>query len=68
MMSGVTLTDEYMRCAQHLGFDLRILSQLALASFDAAFVDYNTRLLLRHRAEVDIRRLLESSPTFVPSL
>lgn len=67
MMSGVTLTDEYMRCAQHLGFNLRTLSQLALASFDSAFVDYSTRMLLRRRAELDIARLLDSSASTSPA-
>lgn len=50
LMSGVTLTDEYVRAAQHLGFDISTLGALALAGFDAAFVSYPERQRLRTRA------------------
>ena len=61
LMSGVSLTDEYVRCATHLGYDLPALSQLALASFDAAFVDYTTRRILRDRAASDIDAMLQAT-------
>ncbi len=58
LMSGVSLTDEYMLCAQHLGYDLRQLAAISLASFDAAFVDLTTRRMLRERAAADISAIL----------
>lgn len=61
MMSGVSLTDEYVRCAQYLGYGIRELSSLALASFDSAFVDLATRRALRARAESTIAALLHAS-------
>ena len=68
MMSGVSLTDEYVRCAEHLRYDLRQLAQLALASFDAAFVDLTTRRALRDRAAVEIAAMLAvSAPHSDPS-
>jgi adenosine deaminase len=61
LMSGVSLTDEYLRCAVHLGCDLPMLGQLALAAFDAAFVDYGTRQALRTDAARDIHALLRNA-------
>lgn len=54
LMSGVSLTDEYVRCADHLGFDLSTLGAIALASFDAAFIAYPDRLRIRARAAEQI--------------
>ena len=47
LMSGVSLTDEYVRCAQHLHFDLDTLAMLAMSSFDAAFLPHDDRETLR---------------------
>jgi adenosine deaminase len=47
LMSGVSLTDEYVRCAQHLHFDLDTLAMLAMSSFDAAFLPHDERETLR---------------------
>lgn len=58
MMSGVTLTDEYVRCAMHLGFDGPMLAQLALASFDSAFLPLHERRRLHAAAAHDIAQLL----------
>ena len=58
LMSGVSLTDEYMRCAEHLGYGLKDLSELALASFDAAFLPLAERMRLRRAAELEIAQLL----------
>jgi adenosine deaminase len=63
MMSGVSLTDEYYRCARHLGLTLPQLTALALASFDAAFVDLATRRALRIEAMADIAALLVGAPS-----
>ncbi|MBL0172853.1 MAG: adenosine deaminase [Gemmatimonadaceae bacterium] len=58
LMSGVSLTDEYVRCAQHLSYGLADLTALSLAAFDAAFLPQVERQRLRHAAERDIRQLL----------
>lgn len=54
LMSGVSLTDEYVRASEHLGFDLSTLGAIALASFDAAFIAYPDRLRIRARAAEQI--------------
>lgn len=51
LMSGVTLTEEYARCADHLGFDLAVLSALSLQAFEAAFLPLPERRVLRASAE-----------------
>jgi adenosine deaminase len=64
MMSGVSLTDEFMHCARHLGYEMPQLAALALSSFDSAFVDFSTRRALRDKAQADIEQLLRPrSPT-----
>ena len=63
MMSGVTLTDEYYRCARYLGLSLSDLATLALASFDAAFVDYGARRALRSEAASEIQTLFANLPS-----
>ena len=67
LMSGVSLTDEYVRCVQHLGFGLRELSALSLASFDAAFLPHAERLAMRNAAEREIQQLLADESTAVMS-
>lgn len=57
LMSGVTLTEEYARCADHLGFDLHVLSALSLQAFDAAFLPLPERRVLRAHAERDMAML-----------
>ncbi len=61
MMSGVSLTDEYVRCAVHLGFDLPQLAALSLAAFDSAFVEYGARHTLRTEAAREIDLLLRDA-------
>ncbi|MEQ1690141.1 MAG: adenosine deaminase [Gemmatimonas sp.] len=64
LMSGVSLTDEYVRCAQHLSYGLADLTEMSLAAFDAAFLPQAERQRLRHAAELDIRQLLaDAHPT-----
>lgn len=57
LMSDVTLTDEYVRCGQHLGFDIAALAQLALNGFDAAFLPHAERMRLRAAAERELAQL-----------
>lgn len=61
LMSGVSLTDEYVRCAEHLGFDLSTLGALALASFDAAFIAYPDRQRIRARAAEEIDAIVSDA-------
>ena len=58
LMSGVTLTQEYANCAEHLGWDLSTLGEVALAAFDAAFLPLPERRALRLQAAYDIAQLL----------
>jgi adenosine deaminase len=57
LMSGVTLTEEYARCAEHLGFDLETLSTLSLHAFENAFLPLPERRVLRANAERDMALL-----------
>ena len=62
MMSGVTLTEEYSACAQHLGWDFSTLAQVSLNAFDAAFLPYTARVALRERAAREIAQLGAAVP------
>ena len=61
LMSGVTLTEEYARCAEHLAFDLTALAGLSLNAFDASFLPLPERAKLRDAAAREIAQLLEES-------
>lgn len=61
LMSGVTLTEEYARSAEHLGFDLHTLADISRAAFDAAFLPWPERLVLRAAAERDIAQWLDAA-------
>lgn len=61
LMSGVSLTDEYVHCAEQLGFDLSTLGMLALASFDAAFVSFPERHRIRAKAAEQIEAVLSEA-------
>jgi adenosine deaminase len=58
LMSGVSLTDEYLHCATQLGFSLEQLAALSLASFDAAFVSWPQRRALREQAARELQLLV----------
>ncbi len=70
LMSDVTLTEEYARCAEWLGFDLATLGEISLAAFDASFLAWPERVALRDGAAREIALLLDEahSPTDRPSL
>lgn len=61
LMSGVSLTDEFALCAEHLGFDLSTLATIALAGFDAAFLPYPERQRLRARMVDDIKAVVDEA-------
>jgi adenosine deaminase len=58
MMSGITLTDEYLAAAEHQGFTLEELALVALNGFRAAFLPWASRLALIQRVRQDIAELL----------
>ena len=57
LMSGVTLTDEYVRAAEHLDFTFDELARVALNGFESAFLPYAEREALRAAAQADIDAL-----------
>jgi adenosine deaminase len=61
LMSGTTLTDEYVHAAEQLGFTFDELAQVALNSFESAFLSYDERSALAERARGDIDRLRSES-------
>ena len=57
LMSGTTLTDEYLLASRHLGFTFDELSAIALNGFASAFIPWEDRLALMDRAREEIGRL-----------
>ena len=57
LMSGVTLTDEYLHAAESLGFTFDELSRVALNGFESCFLPYEERMKLVAEAEAEIRVL-----------
>ena len=67
MMSGVTLTDEFVACAEHLGWDFATLSQVALNGFEAAFLPYAARMSLRAAAAHELAQAAgDVPPVYLP--
>lgn len=62
LMSGVTLTDEYLHASRDLGFSFDELSQVALNGFASAFVDDATRDQMIADARRDITALRKELP------
>jgi adenosine deaminase len=54
LMSGTTLTDEYVRAATYLDFTFEELARVALNGFESAFVSDDERAALVARARADI--------------
>jgi adenosine deaminase len=61
LMSGVTLTEEYARCVEHLGVHGDALLDLILEGFRAAFLPLPERRALEVSAERELRALLHSA-------
>jgi adenosine deaminase len=57
LMSGTTLTDEYVHAAKTLGFSLSELAEVALNGFRSAFLPWAERQRLIAVAEADIAAL-----------
>lgn len=57
LMSGTTLTDEYIHAATHLGFTFGELARVAMNGFDSAFLPWTERQALIAQARGTIERL-----------
>ncbi len=57
LMSGTTLTDEYLIAARHHSFTFEELCAIALNGFASAFIPWKQRMTLLQRAAEDIERL-----------
>jgi len=58
LMSGTTLTDEYVYAAEHMGFSMDELAGIALNGFEAAFLPWEERLMMIEEASDQIEKLL----------
>jgi len=58
LMSGTTLTDEYVFAAEHMGFSMDELAGIALNGFESAFLPWEERLMLIEEASDEIEKLL----------
>ncbi|HJU67974.1 MAG TPA: adenosine deaminase [Gemmatimonadaceae bacterium] len=57
LMSGTTLTDEYLMAARHHAFTFEELAAISLNGFASAFIPWKQRMALLQRAAEDIERL-----------
>jgi adenosine deaminase len=57
LMSGTTLTDEYLHAAQALDFSFDELATVAMHGFESAFIQYPERVRLAERAREEIAAL-----------
>jgi len=57
LMSGTTLTDEYLHAAQSLAFSFDELAEVALNGFESAFLPYPERVRLAAQAREEIAAL-----------
>jgi adenosine deaminase len=65
LMSGVSLTDEFVQCAQHLQCGLPELASISLAGFASAFLPHAERTALYELARRDISQLLAGDSSAV---
>ncbi len=57
LMSGTTVTEEYVRAWRHLGFSLAEIGELVLNGFRSAFLHYAEKTTLLAEVEPKIRQL-----------
>lgn len=57
LMSATTVTEEYWRAHQHLGFTWKELAGIALMSFDSAFIGWDEKQALVAQVKEEIRAL-----------
>ncbi|HMG96067.1 MAG TPA: adenosine deaminase [Gemmatimonadaceae bacterium] len=58
LMSGTTLTDEFVHAAEHLDFTVDELAGIALNGFESAFLPWEERLMLIEEASDKIEELI----------
>lgn len=58
LMSSTTVTEEYWRAHQHLGFDLQELAEIALMGFESAFLPHDEKVALLESVSGEIESLL----------
>jgi adenosine deaminase len=61
LMSGVSLTDEYLVASRELGLDFEELSQMAINGFESAFLPFAERRVQAERARQRIGELRGSN-------
>ncbi len=57
LMSGTTVTEEYRRAHEHLGFTWPELCQIAVMGFDSGFLPWSDKRALTARVRAEIARL-----------
>jgi adenosine deaminase len=57
LMSGTTVTDEYLRAHEHLGFTWDELCDIAVMGFQSAFLPYQEKMALVERVKDEIAGL-----------
>jgi adenosine deaminase len=57
LMSATTVTEEYWRAHEHLGFDWEELAELAVMSFESAFLPWPDKLEMLERVRAEIATL-----------
>jgi adenosine deaminase len=66
LMSGTTMTEEYIRATEHLGFSRQELAELMLNGFRSAFLPYREKEALLAEVESEIRSLMASKALLRP--
>lgn len=61
LMSGTTLTDEYLHAARSLDFSFDELARVAMNGFASAFLPWEERSAMIARAEAEIARLRDAA-------
>ena len=62
LMSATTVTEEYWRCHEHLGFTWDELCDIALMGFESAFLPYQEKVAVVEEARSDIIALTDGQP------
>jgi adenosine deaminase len=61
LMSGTTVTEEYLRAWRHLDFDLTELAEMVLHGFRSAFLHWEDKQALMSRVKPQIRTIVEET-------
>ena len=61
LMSGTTVTEEYVRAWKHLGFDLEEIATMVLHGFRSAFLHWDEKVDLLEEVRPEVRAALEAA-------